>query len=285
MTFDAAVSTDWGTAVAAIRDNVSGMANWSLADTSANGDQTPVPMGEWFVLQTPTGEYIKLDNPGSGGRPALRAEYGPDWDAANDTWADQYENGTFVNDSRYVGIILNSWTGSDNTDAVTYWMDYVDGEGFGFYCQREVGDGQDGSFGFSFSKITELWDYDAADQRASDYMATFGGHRGDDSGSSVDSDNYRTYVDGATLDYGARGVLNADPNFANYPWNDAVIRHKRIQNADGQAPIIGYVEPPMMIHDVSGADTAHRDTVQDSGGANVYTILKRGPGELALRMD
>ncbi|WP_431195458.1 hypothetical protein, partial [Halomicrobium mukohataei] len=61
MTFEGPTATTWGKALAALRDKVSGMANWALEDTSANGDAESIADGEWFVISAPNGECFRIE--------------------------------------------------------------------------------------------------------------------------------------------------------------------------------------------------------------------------------
>jgi len=282
MTFDSAINTDLQSALADLRDKVGGMTNWTVTNDTAAG--AAPGQGDHFVFKTPTGEYIRMlfQSSNEGDNHCINAEYGPDYDTTNDGWTDRYPNdpngrGLWNNNALYV---VDTDANAGATDAVTYWLEYVDGAGFGLYIQREEADGKDSDALIGFNKINKLWDYDAAASRESDYAYAYAGHHGDN--------NYSAYTcrmaqSASRPHERARGQVNPDDNYDNYPYTEGIHQSSQYRNTDGRDAIIGTYN--MMLYDESGGDAAHRDTVQDSNGNNVYTILKRNHVSVALRMD
>lgn len=281
-TFTANVQDTFGTFFADLRDQISGMANWSIKHDESAGAAAFVG-NDYFVCTTPTGEDIKIGHEkGNENNWGLFCDYGPDWNVTNENWDDQFSDTPPDHWSNNILYPVTKDTHCRDTDTVRYWIYTKDSLGFGFYVQREQADGDDGDMALSFSKVTEVWDYDSAVQRESDYLWAYGGSNDGDNNSR----EYRDRMgEGGVRVHGAYGMVNPDENFSNYVWTDAIVEHRDIQNSSGHYPIIGYVEPPILIRDNSGGDIAHRDTVQDSGATDVYTILKRNGCSVGLRMD
>jgi len=290
MTFDSAVNTTFGEMLADLRDKVAGVTNYSLKDTSAGGGDASVALGEWFVITNPWGEDIRFRFRDTNGYPGLQIEYGPEWDDANDIWSDQYASDfsyfteNIISNSNYDAVFMPT----ENTqvregDAVTYWLEYVD-SGFGLYVQREEADGEDGDNLVVMEEVTQLWDYDAAAGRESNMIQIAGGYFGDANYvEGKESYEARMAASGKRPEQPAEGAVNPDDNFNNYPYHDGIAHSSRFQNADDYKVPIGKYD--LALRERSGGDAAHRDTVQDASGTNVYTIVKRNVVDAALRMD
>jgi len=285
MTFDSAISTDFGTFLADLRDKVGGMTNWNIKDDSTGGAAS-IAAGGWYVLTTPTGEDIRIYH-NTNGYQGMQVEYGPDWDATNDGWNDKYPQSpeNHISGNSPNKYIPNSNDHMAETDAVTYWMEYVDGNGFAWYVQREEADGNDADVAGGFSQITELWDYDAAAKRESDYVWFGSGQFVHGGNTFFSRDYYHAGGEGLGSVRSPYGLVNPDANFSNFPWTDGIYNSNQYQNASGTAVIIGSTDPTVLVRDHSGGDSAHRDTVQDANGNNVYTVLKRNKAKVLMRMD
>ncbi len=181
------------------------------------------------------------------------------------------------------------------SDSGTYWLDYTDGKGFQLYWQREIADGDDGELFLGVGKINRAWDYTAADEREAGWALGYGdtnkglkpvhmsasGYYNNDS--QFDGDNrYEHHV--GNNDQSAHGHVNPDASFDNYPLTNSVVSSRQYRNVQGQDTVIGDFDN--WVEDESGSSTGHKDSVQDAGGAGVYTVLKRHSSlSVALRMD
>lgn len=286
MTFDSAVATDYGTALADLRDKVGGMANWSIKDDSSGGALT-LAAGDFFVLTAPSGEDIRFYVDGGNGN-ALKVEYGPSWDATNNAWSDKYPANAYQQQGN--GPVLLNNTNPTMSDSVTYWLEYVDAAGFGFYVERTQGDGNDSDMGIAFAELAKTWDYSTAASRESDYAfywqgANYDATYGWDPTYAGQRERFNRLGEaGGTGDtHDGRGMVNPDANYSNYPYTDSAVASNQYKNSADSEAIVGTHD--LFIRDESGGDSAHRDTIQDANGNNVYTILKAQNARLALRMD
>lgn len=276
MTFDSDINTTWGGFMADLRDKVSSMTNWSLTDTSANGGASELATGEWFVLQTATGEYIRIGMGGIGvhggnSNGALVWEYGPSWDTNNTTWSDKYSvDSSNVN---YDGISCRDY-GAQPGDSVTYHAYYADGDGFVFYVDASNGDGSDRDCLFGFAELTKLWDYTSAANREGDYAIAYEGQNNDGNNSRAGGVNYtgESANQRASSTRDAFGRTNPDANFDNFPIQKQNLVASDQYQGDGQTEaVIGTHD--VWMTDESNSDSAHLDTVQDSGGTNIFTLV------------
>lgn len=286
MALDANVSTTWGGALATMRDTVGGMTNWSVKDTSANGGQTPMPDDEWFVLNTDLSEDIRvLTGTGDNTNGGVTFEHGPNWDATNSNWGDRYKsdiransNSPFDQYENYENTYApHSQRSRSMGDTVNLWIAYADSVGFMTYVTRTEGDGADNAFVYGISKINKFWGYTTADKRESEYTQIIGSRTYND-GESANifhsnimsaSNRYPT----GNNSYTARGQVNPDGNFDNYPvLEENMVSSAQYRNSDGTDAIIGTHN--LWILDRSYDQSAHKDTVQDSGGNDLYEILK-----------
>ncbi|WP_147435863.1 hypothetical protein [Haloarcula sp. Atlit-47R] len=163
------------------------------------------------------------------------------------------------------------------TSTGNYWLYYSDAEGFVYYFEREEGDGADGDMALGMAELNKIWNYDNAANREGDYAMLLSGLQnvGDR------YTNVRTYWnfvsasndDVAQTTITASGQVNPDANYSNYPYfTPNVVGSSQYQNDAGHDAFIGTHD--LWIQDDSDSTSAHLDTVQDSGGTNVYTILK-----------
>lgn len=293
MTTDTEISTTLGTAYADLRDKVGGMTNWSIKDDSSGGASS-LSEGEWFVWTTPTGEdirfYVEEDN--NHGNAGFWIQYGPDWDATNDTWNDRYSNdphNSYHSEGTYsTQATLGPMAGGNNltlSDNVLYWLAYADAEGFTFYMQREEGDGNDGDCAFGFGEVTKTWNYDTASSREADYALLYEGDRHQRDGGSGDfSQNIEIYnrmCASGTNSNNGYGLVNPDSNFSNYPIKSAVCESSNYTASGGGNTVIGTHD--IFLDERSGADTAHRDTVEDGSNNTTHTILKYHEVSMAMK--
>lgn len=291
MTFDSNVSTTFAGVIADIRDKVSGMANWGVADTSANGGQSPLPIGEWFVLSTPTGENIRIAYDDgtvvaeeSGG---LTWDYGPNWDAGTSSWGDKYNvDASHLDFSSGEGLIpCSDDISMEAADSITYQAYYADGDGFVWYLDRNEGDGYDGDMIVGFAEVTKTWDYDNAANREGDYAIAYKG-RTAQSGDTVDGTLNATGAGSkprapSTTD--AYGRTNPDGNFDNFPIQQMnLVASRQYSGASNTNAIIGTHD--VWMDDESGSDSAHLDTVQDSGGTNIFTLCSAHDLNVGIKM-
>lgn len=302
MTFDAEQSATYGTWLADVRDNVGALASWTEKDDGSGGAAELAP-GDFFVLTTPAPAedlYIGLES-GSGG---IQIQHGPDWDASGDTWNDQYAYDPFTTEEFYASSNINQaseavtvfpfdGTGQDAAmaagDAGSYWMEYVDADGFCTYWQRELGDGNDAEAWFGMAAINTAWDYTTAAAREASWVLGFGDtNKGDRyvhmsaSGKIDGGGDPKAEVGNNT--YEGRGMVNPDNNFTNYPATNTVIASTQYTNVEGRHAVIGDFQ--MWLKDESGSGTGHKDIIEDGGGTDIYTILKRsGTPNVAIRMD
>jgi hypothetical protein len=307
MTFDAAQSADWGTAIADLRDNVSGLTGWSVNEDSTGGAAQLTP-GDYFVLTTPTlgsgnseDIYIGFDSSAAG----LVVQHGPSWNSGTSSWDDQFTYDPFETEDFYEGSTYNAFsdnvlvhpkslgTGDSSGDAVdendtgTYWMEYVE-RGFGIYWQREVGDGDDEDIFFGASEVQKAWAYDTASEREAEFVLGFGDSNVSlqrlihmsESGTGTSPKQY----DQPNNEYVARGLVNPDNNLDNYPLTNNILASAQYTTPGGETTVIG--DHNLWINDISGSETGHKDLIQDAGSTDIYTILKRQdtPG-IGLRMD
>lgn len=316
MTFDAAVATTWGGALADLRDKVGGMTNWSIEvdkteKYDSTGDDnldawrsgTSVEKNGRFVLGMPTGESVEFEYATDQGNGGLRMKYGPDFDAANDTWNQRYSNdpNNKYYDKRDSGYekgtsdLLAPMAGGNSvnpTDDVTYWLAYSDAVGFAFYVERTAGDGNDADIAIGFSQVDKTWDYTAASGLEAEYTYLFtGGQIYDSASSQYGSTNwgydravndFNVMAESGNINDTGFGEVNPDSMFANYPLTTPHMQSSSYRNTAGNDAIVGTHD--LWVNDKSGQDSAHRDTVQDSGGSNLYTLLKSQKCHVGFKM-
>lgn len=286
MTFDGNVATTWGTVFADIRDKIGGMANWSVKKDQSGG-AAQLSAGEWFVLTTPTGEDLRIGVSDSNvflhtENDGFAWEYGPNFDTGSDSWSDQYANDSRALQPESLGPC--DYNNLNVGDSVTYWLYYTDAEGFVVYVDRNVGDGRDADFVFGFAKLTKLWDYDTANNREGDYVMLYAGR--DQGGNSTQ--HYMNVLgespdtpSGQTIH--ATGRTNPDANYDNFPLVTQNAVASAQYSGDGDTDtIIGTHD--LWTKDVSNNDSAHQDTIQSSGGTDLYTIVKAHYMDYGIKM-
>lgn len=301
MSFDAAVDSTYGGMLADLRDEVSGMTNWSLNEDSSGGASS-LSKGEYFVLTSSApAEDIYIGVESNMG--AIVLQHGPNWDSGSSTWSDRYaydpaQVGDFYDSdtsglNEAAAVYLKTYDNNfpiDMSDDTRYWMEYVDGTGFGMYMQREVADGEDEDAFIGMARISRAWDYTSADAREAGWALGFGNSDTNSqrlihmsASGNTDNNGNKSHAPGNN-DYISPGLVNPDGNFDNYPATNMLVSSSQYRSVTGQDAIIGDFD--IWIDDVSGSETGHKDLVQDNNSNNIYTILKRQdtPG-LALRMD
>jgi hypothetical protein len=298
MTTDKGVSTDWQGAINDLRDKPATATGWSIAEDPTNtGDVTK---GDYFVLEANSGEYIRIDNdPNTEGDPEITVEYGPDYDTTGSSWNDRYQNdptraGKFATKDKATFAISDSNGGPINlSDTCTYWMTY-DQSGFVMVVQRTEGDGNDAVMCLGFVEVSKLFNYSTAAVREAEmafiyYGGVNGGYEDNNypGWSENNGDGRHEIHDGAFMCAGgdspshpARGRPNGDSNFGNYP----IIEKYACLSAQYGDTLIGHhtrlFEPDA---------ATHGDTVEDSGGTELYAIIDKGGTNnvppLGLRSD
>ena len=272
MTFDGPINSTYGEAVAQIRDKISSMANWSVADEQYANDSTSLSHGDYVVFTTPEGSDVRLEITNSG---EIRLEHGPSWDSGAGSWSDKYSNEWRAfphQESDYSPSMAMS-------DEVRWWVEYVDAKGWAFAITREMGDNDDKAMAMGFSELTRLWDYTTAQVRESKYTALVVGPMSDDYSrtNSIVNGTFEGGVSGSTYD--GKGQVNADGNNDNFPMVET-----SLQASDKyEGALIG--EHDLWIRDNSGSRSAHLDTVTDGGG-DLYTLFTENMVEpVGIRME
>jgi len=266
MTFDNIDSTDVGTALAEIRDKITGVTGWSLAYTAGTGADASVdPSNYTITIETPTGEYIELtDDPYAG--TAVGISYGPDYDTTNGGFNDAYPE---PSNDRFQ---FTSGTATA-TDLADYMIEYVP-RGFVFHLRRNENDGEDDACLIGFCEVSKLWNYDNAATREGDYAYRLS------AGNSPGDYSAGLGVSGESNRHEAEGRVNQDSNFTSFEYVEDQVLAASTYNGT----IVGTVD--LWISDNSGSDLADGDTVQDSGGTDVYTVAKEHLSTpTGIRMD
>lgn len=291
MTFDTAVSTDWGSALADLWTAVGGLPNWTQTDSSGMGDGS-MGNGDYFVLGTPGGEDIRVAmDPEGNGASEIAVERGLSWVTANTEWGDRFQNdlsNKLEGGSDYVTFapLDDSSNQPRSADSVTYWLAYNDTEGFGFYVERNEADGSDSALFLGLATLTETWDYDAADSRESNNALGYLGHYNRHYTRKSDKWKRGRIKQTTTWNHlpaGPGGVSkgtvtaigrpNADANFSNFP----MVEENAVASNQFSDTIVG--THTAWLHPVAGADG---DTIEDSNGNKLYTILKRDDDGLPM---
>lgn len=275
MPFDSEVKDSWGLALASFRDGLQNLTNWSLLqDISTTAE---IEVNDYFVFETATpAEQIRFIHTNGG----VKIEHGLDWDTADETWNNQWPNDPATAQPLDGGVGYVSANAATD-DPGAYWFGRWD-RGFNFYFQREVGDGSDNDLFIGMERIDKAWPYDTANANETEWVLAMADSTvGDDetngiyewlSGSGSGNNNYR-----------ARGQVNPDTNFDNYPLTNTILSSSQFRTVSGQDTVIGTSN--LWIQDNSGSDTGHRDLIQDSNANDIYTILTRQPNlDIAMRM-
>lgn len=259
-------STTWGGFWAKVRDNLSGVTGYSIDEDTTNGG-TSFADGDRLAVGLPSGEVIlwRFGQGYDGG--GVQTEMGPSYN--NDgTWSDRYRNDPH---SRMgdTGTSFRPETGDacQYGDQVVYSM-YYGTDGFVAYCYRNEGDGNDGDYVVGASDVVKLWDYSTADVREADWFPMEGGD--ERYGANAVTRYNMEPVGNGHPSIVARGGRNPDANFDNFPME------RENQLRSGQYGDCHIGTHNVWGKDLSGNDTAHGDTVQDSNGNDVYYILKQG---------
>lgn len=289
MAFDSQVSAQLGAALAALRDGVSSQTGWSIIDDASGGGN--FSLGDYVVLESPApAEQIRLVYESNDG--GIQMEHGLDWDSANTTWNDRWDYDPMNTDagsgSNSTVLTSSSSNATQPTDNGAYWFLQL-ARGFGFYWQREEGDGNDEDFFIGMGQISKAWDYSTATTAESEWVLGFADSAGPVqqltylSNSGTTGTNGPSYRPGNNT-YEARGTVNPDNNYDNFPLTNSILSSSRYRNVEGEDTVIGTND--LWVADNSGGDTGHRDLVQDANGNNIYTILTRQTPEpaIALRM-
>lgn len=283
MTLDSNVQATYGDAIAQLRDNIGGMTNWTVVDTSTDGGATPMPTNEWFVVEAPNGEAFKVVI-GAGEDDDLQLEHGPDYDTGG-SWNTRYSNDIRTRsrtdeNGDEMGFQPASNNQTDMGSTGNFWMCYADGVGWMWYFERSEGDGNDEAVMLGVSQINKLWDYTTAANVESEYTTAAAGamYEREYNGDTVNEAylNVMSESDAFPQDSNTRtgfGQVNPDGNFGNYPVvEETIVSSSQYRNADNNDAVIG--THTLWIRDESGGDAAHQDTVQDSGGNDLYEVLK-----------
>ncbi len=250
-----------------VRDELSSMAGWTVISDSTGGAAT-WSQGDYIAFETGTGEDLKLrkdpNNIYNNGQ-ALSVEYGPDYDATNDTWNDRYsKDPAQVMNSNQSTVAYSTSEFSQPNDTHRVWLHYDDGLGFYLFVQRDVDDGNDGVLEFSMAEINKTWDYTAASARESKYAwraygETYVGNRIDVPYAVAEGGECQNYNP-------ARGRPNGDADYNNFP----LVAENVITSQQYSGTIIGthnlWMEPD------AGTDG---DTVQDGSGNVRYHLYQR----------
>jgi hypothetical protein len=207
MTHDAAITATYQEFVADLRDKVGGLTGWSIAYDSSGAD--PYPQDNTFAWQTPTGEYIEVLYTTSGG---IQYRYGKDYDTGTGSWNSEWS----TPGGQSVDPIGGQYNSVGATDQVQYWLTYFD-RGFCYYVSREVGDGNDSGAFVGFAEISKTWDYTTAQTDDSEMVFEMEGKASGAEYGTIDWSNRmgRNGSDDNTAP--ARGLLNPDGNFGNFP--------------------------------------------------------------------
>lgn len=299
MTFTSEQNATWGQTLADLATAVTNAANWTVKENTA-GAGNPLTYGDELVFGTSTpGEDLRLVMDAEHG--GLTVEHGVTYDVASSSWTTRYdydpasiEAGAEERYQQEPFDILpgdyNDTTprGTDPTEGGTYWLEFVDGKGFGLYFQREVGDGHDGDVFLGMAKVNKAWDYSSAETREAGWVLGLAdSNEGiepiwlSDSGEVVN--NEKRKLTGSN-DYVAWGHVNPDNNFDNYPMTNNIVSSPSYRSVQGEDTVIGDFD--LWTVDRSGSSTGHKDLIQDDTAADIYTILKReGTFAIALRME
>jgi len=293
MAFDSQVSAQLGAALATLRDQASSQTGWSIVDDGSGGGD--LALGDYFVLETAQpNEQIRIiyeDNYGG-----IQIEHGNDWDSANTTWNDRWtydpmktEIGSGGADYTVIPKSPDNSNPTQPTDNGAYWFLRLE-RGFGFYWQREEGDGDDEDMFIGMAQVEKAWDYATATTPEAEWVLGFGDSAGSfqeltymSNSGEGEADGNPSYRPGNNT-YEARGTVNPDNNYDNFPLTNSILSSSRYRNVENEDTVIGTND--LWVADRSGGDTGHRDLVQDSNGNNIYTILTRQTPtpSIALRM-
>lgn len=293
MAFDSQVSAQFGAALATLRDEASNQTGWSVVDDGSDGGN--LSLGDYFVLETAApAEQIRIHYESVYGGVAI--EHGLDWDASTESWNDRWTYdpmNTEQGDTETEYTVIPKASDDDNptqpTDNGAYWFLRLE-RGFGFYYQREEGDGDDEDIFIGMAQVDKAWNYDTATTREAEWVLGFGDSQSSyqqltymSNSGEEDSSGDPIYRPGNNT-YEARGTVNPDNNFDNYPLTNSILSSSRYRNVEDEDTVIGTSD--LWVADNSGGDTGHRDLVQDAEGNNIYTILTRQTPTpaIALRM-
>lgn len=298
MTFDAQQSANIGAALGLLRDTVSGDAAWTLIDDSAGGGD--LTRGDYFVLESSSpAEQIKLEFESEFG--GIQIQHGTDWDSTNTEWTSRYEydptatgmgydgnDGSYTNGFQALGVTEDTDFPLEPTASGSYWLLTLD-RGFGFYWQREEGDGRDEDIFIGMAKVDKAWDYSLAETKEAEWSLAFGDSaRGYQEltymslSGDTDGQGNKTHRPGNNT-YVARGQVNPDNAYDNFPMTNNIISSSRYRTTEGEDTVIGTHD--LWVDDRSASSTGHRDLIKNDSGTNVYTILTRqGTPNVALRM-
>lgn len=292
MTYDSQIASDWTTAFTDLLTKITGMASWTLVEdnTTAEG---------YFVVQAPANPHFSTTNDGddqiyvgSGVLAAgplhaagddLHIETGWNWDTTNQVWGTTGRQET-----------VDTGINPAGTDAVEYFLEYVDGRGWCFYIDRNVGDGNDGSAAIGYEIYEQLyWNiHDTQKWNSNSTKIEYGRllAYGTANGTSLTQAYHiargMTVFDdannGDTLGY---GMLNPDGNFNNYVWSKPTYLVTSVTNSEtNSSPVVARAYG-LWMEDRSGSDINDGDVVQDSAGADVFEIIDRHGVRVAFRMD
>jgi hypothetical protein len=183
MPMDVGVTSTWGRFWGDLYTKLDGLDGFAVIDDSGNlGDNNEFTANDqWWVCELPSGENVrfKIDYDGGG----VIAQYGPEWDATNDTWTDRYPNGPARNFSGRYDLLMP--VADDYTitygDDVEYTLKYGSNVGFVFYV-RALSNGADNSAcAFGLAELDRIWDYAVGEEAAYSYLYQ-SGYRNSSSG-------------------------------------------------------------------------------------------------------
>jgi hypothetical protein len=247
--------------VAAVRDKLGGMANWSIKDDNTGGSSTI--WNDWFVLTNPHGEDLRfLENQGW-----LEIEYGPDWDAGSNNWNNQYS---------WVFPYMSSVFSQTQTCELA--ISYADSVGFFLYMNQP----SNGSIYWGMASINKTWAYDTTSTKESHMAAVYGSsgtpQRNCFTGETTNPDN--NLQDRYEI-FKAGGMVNPT-SVGGYPIVETNIQYStQFTDSNGDKLPLGTYE--VWARDRSGGSTAHYDQIQTGGGSNQYLVLKEHGEDMLMQ--
>lgn len=278
MTYESGNTITYGKFPAHLRDAITAETGWSIAEDhidtqDANGNDG------YFVVDSPGLEQVmfhfgRLDGvntPEIGNFFGIKT--GENW-STDGSGFDTVHTGSFRAEA-------DTGENYDTDHPLKYWLETTE-RGFVVAVRGNQGDGSDGSFFAAVEEVNKLWDYSTASIRESDYRVTLRASNNVESSMS----NWYESKEGGREKFRARGLVNPDPNFSNFPWAESIHKCNAYQNADtNEAAIIGTTD--LIIEEHSSTETTTGDTIQDDGGNDIYQVLKLIDSlePIGIRMD
>ena len=270
MTFKDAVQTTYTELFPALRDELTALTNWSLTTEQA-ADATAYANGDYFVVETPNNEFLRIACNRNDGAYEERSylevgfQWGKNWDSTNNNWGTNSEY-KFTKGNASFPIMEDSDTyerttdGNTLQDPVTYWLYKADAEGFVLVAERTEGDGNDQSGAVGYATLNKLWDYTLASSYESRGAVLLQGDR------TPNECNILGFGGESSETTTAYGRANGDANFSNFP----LIQQNVVATDQYSGTIIGAHDLWMEDH----GNSAHGDTIQDSGGTDIFKVLR-----------